>query len=142
MRQALRVRFPDQLVQGRVAGDGHSDERRLERERGERRDGEPDALAVRVDRDDDDCGGHVPHECPKVVAARHGEIVVLDGRRYFTRHLSLLKSDACSSLATASRSGLYGPGACPVQKRIGVTPGPMTDARYALPLPIGRFPCG
>src|SRR5439155_24196451 len=44
--------------------------------------------------------------------------------------------------ASKSRRGSYAPGASPSQKRSGVTPGPMTVARYFTPFPGGLDPCG
>ena len=59
-RERALAGFPQQLVDRRLPCDRDADERRLERERDERRDGQPYALPVRVDRDHGNAGRHAP----------------------------------------------------------------------------------
>ena len=64
-----------ELVQRRLACDRDPDERRLERERDERGDGQAELLALEVDRDDDDANRLAPQHAPQLVAARHPAII-------------------------------------------------------------------
>jgi hypothetical protein len=62
-------------VQRRVPPDRDSDEGRIERERNERGDGQADALAGEVDRDDGDSGREAAHDRTEFVAADHRAII-------------------------------------------------------------------
>jgi hypothetical protein len=53
------VRAAQELVHSCLPAHGHSDERRLERERDERRDGKAEPLPRDIDGHDGDRGGHV-----------------------------------------------------------------------------------
>ena len=46
------------------------------------------------------------------------------------------------AFARRSRARLNGPGESPSHITSGVTPGPITVARYSTPSPAGREPCG
>ena len=72
---ASSPRLPQQLVQRGVAADREADERRVERERDERRDRQAEPLPVDVDRDDGDAGRDAPHHCAKLVAADHAAMI-------------------------------------------------------------------
>src|SRR5579884_686220 len=54
----------------------------------------------------------------------------------------LSSSAAIFTLAASSAAWLYGPGGLPSHITSGVTPGPITVARYLRPLPAGCEPCG
>src|SRR6185437_5883466 len=54
----------------------------------------------------------------------------------------LSPSCVIASFASASAALSYAPGDAPCHITSGVTPGPSTVARYSVPLPAGRLPCG
>ena len=56
---------PEQLVHRRLPVDGDADERRLERERDERADGQAESLALRVDRQHGNAVREPPHQVPE-----------------------------------------------------------------------------
>ena len=69
---AERSGAAQQLVERGLAPDGEADERRLERERNQGADRQPQALALEVDADDPDPRGESPHQLAKLFAADHG----------------------------------------------------------------------
>ena len=64
--------FPEKLERRAVLPERDADERRLERERHERRDGDAHRLTFVLDREDGDSVRPVAHQAAQVVAARHG----------------------------------------------------------------------
>ena len=71
-RYRARARLPEELVGGRLPRDRDPDERRVERERDERRDREPDPLRAGGDRDHRDAGGHPLEDVPELCRRGHG----------------------------------------------------------------------
>ena len=74
-------RAAQRLVQRRVDRDRDADEPRLERERDERRDGEPRAAAVDLGDDDRDAGGPAPEQGSLLGPA----LLVHDGEPSYSR---------------------------------------------------------
>ena len=72
-RDAEATRSAEQLVQRRLASNRDPDERRLERDRNERRNRKSQPLAVAVDSDDADPDRVATHHLAKLVAARHAD---------------------------------------------------------------------
>ena len=60
-----------ELVAGRVLADRDADERRLERERDERGDGDAHPVALDVDAEDRDAVRPEPHQAAKILSRRH-----------------------------------------------------------------------
>jgi len=60
--------FAQELVHGRLPADRDSEERRLERERDQRADGQAQAFPRGVDRENRDSRGEAAQQCAKLVA--------------------------------------------------------------------------
>jgi hypothetical protein len=63
---AEAIGAPEQLVQRRLPADRDADQRRVERERDERGDGQPEPLAFDVDRDDRHARRHPSHQAAQL----------------------------------------------------------------------------
>ena len=61
-----------ELVAGSVLADRDADQRRLERERDERGDGDAHPVALDVDAEDRDAVRPEPHQAAEIVSRRHG----------------------------------------------------------------------
>jgi hypothetical protein len=120
------ARPAQQFVQGGLLPDRDPDERRLQRERDERRDREAEPLAFEIHRDHRDGRGDEPHDVPQLVAADHGGKYVGPGYLPLQRGSP---SEFSSSFAVWSTVWSKGPGASDCQNMSGVTPGPITVAR-------------
>jgi len=62
-------------VQGRVLADRESDERRLQRQRDERRDRQTETLAAHLDGEDRHAGREASHDRAQLVAPDHAPII-------------------------------------------------------------------
>ena len=74
-RDRPRARIAQDLVQRRRQRKGDADERRVERERDERRDGHSHAVAVEVDAEDRDAVRPQPHQVAQLLPCGHAAII-------------------------------------------------------------------
>jgi len=132
------LRLPQELVKRRLATDCDAEQGGLQRQREQRNHRQPESLTVDVDGDHRDGGGDVTQKRTQVVGG-HAPIIGSELDGYLARHLPLLNSSACSAFASLSSVASKVGSAGALQKRIGVTPGPITDARYTWPSPAGRL---
>jgi hypothetical protein len=65
----------EELVQRGVAAHGNANERRLERKRNQRGDGQPDALSTELDSDDRHARRDTCHDRAQLVASNHAAII-------------------------------------------------------------------
>ena len=123
-----------QLVQRRLVRDRDADERRLERQRDERGDRDPEPLALEVDRDDRHADRVPPHHRSQLVAGRHRAdhryaraSAGSDGRgRADVRRRG---TPSAPRACAGRRPGRRRRGRSASQETSGVTPGPMIVAR-------------
>jgi len=73
-------RVAEQLVELGLATQREADERRLQRQGGERADGQPGAVGLELDRDDGDSRGEGAHDLTQLVAADHAAEASACGR--------------------------------------------------------------
>ena len=122
-------------MERREPADRDADERRLERQRHERADGQADVLALEVDGHDCNPRWDATHQFSELIAFARRPII---GR--------MPPINRGSGAGAAEHGPLLGvrrelageierPGAVDSQKTSGVTPGPTTAARYAWPPP-------